>query len=308
MASQGALDLTATNAAAWVKYCNGSAATVWGAVRAARGRQQPYGVKTWLLGNELWSFGQGGMNNAHNCAAATAAFARAIQAVAPSVNLVGCLNGAGSWTATLLGQAGRFLSYGSYHRYGGNGALQTAAKAATLSVRPALQSVHAAYGRPVTFEEWNTYWGLTGSVSMEMYAAGVLNLLGREAPALGVAQAYFFQPITEGAITVRPSTAQLDTAGTVFDEQTNRLPVVANGVLLTLPRCSLAVVDTEVRSSDFSERGHSCPLKTGERSGGGQECPRSYCPSGEAMEKSGLRTAAGGRKATLDEPPQPRTQ
>jgi alpha-N-arabinofuranosidase len=227
---------TAASAAAWVEYCNGSAATTQGAIRAGRGHSQPYAVKTWFLGNELYGFGRGGMNNASTCAVATKAFAEAVKAVDPSVNLVGCLNGSGSWTNTLIAQAGNLMSHGSYHNYFGNTDLQTASKGATQTIRPALQSVHAAYGRPVTFDEWNTDWGQTGSMSMGFYAAGVINLLCRESASLGVEQAYFFQPVTEGAIKVTPLTAELDTAGKVFAA----MSVHSGNRLLPLPATAAA--------------------------------------------------------------------
>jgi len=38
-----------------VEYCNGSADTRWGKVRAENGRPEPYGVKYWQLGNEVGS-------------------------------------------------------------------------------------------------------------------------------------------------------------------------------------------------------------------------------------------------------------
>lgn len=43
-----------------VEYVNGSADTEWGAKRAANGRAEPYGVKYWAVGNEMyghWQFG-----------------------------------------------------------------------------------------------------------------------------------------------------------------------------------------------------------------------------------------------------------
>ena len=45
---------TAEEAAAWVEYCNGSATSRYGAMRAANGHPEPYGVKYWELGNEIW--------------------------------------------------------------------------------------------------------------------------------------------------------------------------------------------------------------------------------------------------------------
>ena len=235
---------TAADGAAWVEYCNGSALTTQGAIRAARGQPQPYGVKTWFLGNELWTFGRGGMNNANSCAAATKTLAEAVKAVDPSVHLVGCLNGSGTWTTALLQQAGNLLSHGSFHDYFGNANLQTAAKGATQTIRPKLQSALGAYGRPVIFDEWNTNWGQSGSMDMGFFAAGVLNLLCRESAGLGVEQAYFFQPVTEGAIKVTPLSAELDTAGKVFAA----LSVHQGNRLLPLP-ATLANADIDACAS-----------------------------------------------------------
>ena len=41
-------------AADWVEYCNGSARTRWGKIRAERGHPEPYRVKYWTIGNEVW--------------------------------------------------------------------------------------------------------------------------------------------------------------------------------------------------------------------------------------------------------------
>ncbi len=43
---------TPEDAAAQVEYCNGAVDTKWGALRAANGHPEPYGVKLWQVGNE----------------------------------------------------------------------------------------------------------------------------------------------------------------------------------------------------------------------------------------------------------------
>ena len=45
---------TAEEAAGWVEYVNGASTTKYGALRAAHGSPEPFGVKTWELGNEIW--------------------------------------------------------------------------------------------------------------------------------------------------------------------------------------------------------------------------------------------------------------
>ncbi len=47
-----------SEAAAWVEYCNGSVDTPMGALRAANGHPEPYGVRYWELGNEPWMTGR----------------------------------------------------------------------------------------------------------------------------------------------------------------------------------------------------------------------------------------------------------
>lgn len=51
---------TAQEAADWVEYCNGSAETPYGRLRALNGHEQPYNVKYWDIGNETfgdWEIG-----------------------------------------------------------------------------------------------------------------------------------------------------------------------------------------------------------------------------------------------------------
>lgn len=44
----------AYSAAALVEYCNGAPETYWGAQRARNGSRQPFGIRYWCVGNEMW--------------------------------------------------------------------------------------------------------------------------------------------------------------------------------------------------------------------------------------------------------------
>jgi len=219
-------ETTPEDAAGWVEYCNGNSRTKWGKIRAERGQKKPYGVKTWFLGNELYFFGRGGMNNAGNVASRSKLYAEAVKKVDPSIHLCGCtdlvygrLNKA--WNAPLMEQAGSMLSYVSCHDYIQDSFkpadLQAYAVAAAKHLRPGFERIREEMNKPVIYDEWNTMWGKPGTVGMGFCVAGVLNLLSREGESLGVKQAYFFQPVTEGAIKVTPLSAELDTAGYVFE-------------------------------------------------------------------------------------------
>ena len=52
---------TMDEALAWVEYCNGTGDTYWANRRRASGHAEPYGVRYWGLGNEMygdWQIGQ----------------------------------------------------------------------------------------------------------------------------------------------------------------------------------------------------------------------------------------------------------
>ena len=54
---------TPQEAADWVEYCNGGPDTRWGRIRAENGHAEPYNVKYWNVGNEVYlSAEMGGTN------------------------------------------------------------------------------------------------------------------------------------------------------------------------------------------------------------------------------------------------------
>ena len=246
-------DNTPEDAAAWVEYCNGAPDTKWGKIRAQHGQLLPYQVKCWFVGNELYSFGRGGLKDAEFCAVQTRLFAQAIKKSDPTIQLVGCTHfGKGNWNRTMIGEAGEMVETFSVHdylldRYKGD--ISGIAKSPTMSLRSLLENARASlqsdfpkdHKFTLAFDEWNTRWGLSGSVSMGLYTAGVLNLLCREANSMQIGRAYYFMPVNEGAIKVMPLGSKLDPSGEVFalfaPHQGNRLlniPLLAAGADLDL--------------------------------------------------------------------------
>ena len=221
-------DNTPEDATAWVEYCNGASGTRWGKVRSDRGQSEPYNVRCWFVGNELYSFGRGGLKDAEFCANQTKLFARAMKKADPALQLVGCTHfGKGNWNKAIIGKAGDLLSLFSVHdylldRYKGD--LPGIAKAPTEILRPLLNTARTTLRRDIpanqnfsiAFDEWNTRWGLSGSVTMGLYTAGVLNLLCREATNMQIDRAYYFMPVNEGPIKVTPLGSELDPSGEVF--------------------------------------------------------------------------------------------
>lgn len=80
----------ADSAAALVEYTNGSAHTRMGALRAANGHPEPYGVKFWDIGNEMYGFWQIGHTYLRYYALKHNAFAKAMRKADPSITLLAC--------------------------------------------------------------------------------------------------------------------------------------------------------------------------------------------------------------------------
>ncbi|MEJ2008838.1 MAG: alpha-N-arabinofuranosidase [Acidobacteriota bacterium] len=80
----------ADSAAALVEYTNGSVHTRLGARRAANGHPEPYHVKFWDIGNEMYGFWQIGHTYLRYYVLKHNAFAKAMRKVDPSITLVAC--------------------------------------------------------------------------------------------------------------------------------------------------------------------------------------------------------------------------
>jgi alpha-N-arabinofuranosidase len=79
----------ARSAAEYVEYANGAATTEWGARRAANGHPEPYHVKYWNIGNEMWGSYQYGYMPLAQYVVKHNLFARAMRRVDPTIVLIG---------------------------------------------------------------------------------------------------------------------------------------------------------------------------------------------------------------------------
>ena len=79
---------TPEEAAGWVEYCNGNTATPNGAQRAENGHPEPYDVRFWEIGNEIYGGWQIGHCTAEEYAERYTAFRRAMLAVEPDIQLI----------------------------------------------------------------------------------------------------------------------------------------------------------------------------------------------------------------------------
>jgi alpha-N-arabinofuranosidase len=71
-----------------VEYCNGSATTRMGAMRAANGHPEPYKVKYWNIGNEMYGYWQIGYMTPEHYMIKHNRFAKAMRKVDPSITII----------------------------------------------------------------------------------------------------------------------------------------------------------------------------------------------------------------------------
>jgi alpha-N-arabinofuranosidase len=78
----------AHSAAQWLEYVNGAAATPMGRLRAANGHPQPYNVKWWNIGNEMYGPWQMGNMQLRQYTIKHNMFAEAMREVDPTIKIV----------------------------------------------------------------------------------------------------------------------------------------------------------------------------------------------------------------------------
>jgi alpha-N-arabinofuranosidase len=108
---------TADEAAAWVEYCNGPATSKYGAMRARNGHPEPYGVKFWEVGNEIWGDWVRGHSDAASYARNLTRYVAAMRAVDPSIQVIAVGDNDMVWNRTVLGAGVERLDYLAIHHY-----------------------------------------------------------------------------------------------------------------------------------------------------------------------------------------------
>ena len=106
-----------------VEYCNAPVGTAIADRRAANGHAEPYGIRTWCLGNEMDGPWQIGHTSAAEYGRRAAEAALAMRLVDPSIELVACGSSGsamptfGAWETTVLELAGDSIDHISLHAY-----------------------------------------------------------------------------------------------------------------------------------------------------------------------------------------------
>ena len=157
-----------TSAAEEVQYANGAADTPMGKLRAANGRAEPYKVKWWSIGNEMyggWQLGHMPLDKyqqKHND------FAKAMRAADPSIKLI-AVGDAGPWSEGMMKNCADHMDLISEHFYSQErpGLLAHVAQITSAIRRKA--DLHRKYRREldslkgkdirIAMDEWNYWYG-----------------------------------------------------------------------------------------------------------------------------------------------------
>ena len=108
---------TIDEALEWVEYCNHRGNSRYAQLREKYGSQEPYRVKYWGLGNEVYGEWQMGHKSALDYAKAAKEFAKAMKWVDPNIKLIATGADNPDWDYNVIKQVGRYIDYISIHGY-----------------------------------------------------------------------------------------------------------------------------------------------------------------------------------------------
>lgn len=196
----------AEEAAAWVEYCNGPADSRYGSLRAANGHPEPYNVRVWGLGNEMYGRWQLGHLDPEKYALKAVEMAQAMRAASPvPLELVGVgveADGWDRWNHRVVPLLAHQMEYYSVHYYRGVD-VADAPETQYLVVLESLPQVERMLARtaeilaersptgrplPIAFDEWNIWMnisraetGLEADYTLRdgLWACGIFHLLHR---------------------------------------------------------------------------------------------------------------------------------
>jgi alpha-N-arabinofuranosidase len=172
---------TLDEALAWVEYCNGAGDTAWVQRRRDNGHAEPYGVRYWGLGNEMYGDWQVGAVSAEEYVRTATRWARAIRMLDPKAKLVSCgMNGWNDWDRVVIDGLAPLVDYHSLHIYTGSDDYWTnvlqphQAERAIRCARALIE--RAAYvkkiARPprIAYDEWNVWFRTDDGTLEERYS------------------------------------------------------------------------------------------------------------------------------------------
>jgi alpha-L-arabinofuranosidase len=160
---------TLDEALAWVEYCNGTGDTYWANKRRANGHPEPYRVRCWGLGNEMYGDWQLGQRTAQDYVTTARQWAKALRLLDADICLTSCgQTGIDDWDQIVIDGLAPVIDFHSIHLYTGSPdywsnvlaphyAERTLAVVRTLIDRARYrQRINHEIG--VAYDEWNVWY------------------------------------------------------------------------------------------------------------------------------------------------------
>jgi alpha-N-arabinofuranosidase len=247
-----------------VEYCNGSADTPMGRLRAANGHPEPWHVKWWSIGNEMYGDWQLGHMSTDDFVKKHNAFADAMRSVDPDIKLI-AVGELGEWDKMVLTNCSESMDLISEHFYRQDwhgGGLMTHVKQIPDAIREKADA-HRQYRKEIPqlqgkdiricMDEWNYWYGphIYGELGTRYFmrdamgiAAG-LNEYSRQSDMVFMAN--YAQTVNViGCIKTNTTSSVFDATGQVlklYRQYFGTIPVAISGE--TRPVDIAATLDSE---------------------------------------------------------------
>ncbi len=231
-----------------LEYANAGPDTPMGKLRASNGHAEPYGVRWWSVGNEMYGNWQLGHMPLEEYVKKHNEFADAMRAVDPSIKLV-AVGATGNWSKTMLAQCADHMDLLSEHFYcqsipgvlshsrqmPDNVKAKADAQRQYYKEIPALANKHI----PIALDEWNYWYGpdLYGEIGTRYFQRDALGIAAglheyaRQSDLFEMAN--YAQTVNViGAIKTSKTAAAFDTTGLVlmlYRRHFGTIPVAVSG-------------------------------------------------------------------------------
>ena len=230
---------TINEAMNWVEYCNGVGDTYYANLRRSHGYEEPFNVKYWGLGNEMYGPWQMNYSTAEEYARKAFEFAKAMKWVDHSIKLVACgYEQVSDWNHSVVKQLWELIDYVSAHHYSvGWGPFDDKNYLQTMGISEYMEKLNTlSYSAVLTgmnnnvkdikiaWDEWNMFGWLVDGVNNDanytlqnaVVTASVLNMFICNSNTIGMANYSTFVNIN-GAISVNGNDVVKRSQYHVFD-------------------------------------------------------------------------------------------
>jgi alpha-N-arabinofuranosidase len=231
-----------------LQYVNGAPDSKMGKLRAANGHPEPWGVKFWAIGNEMYGDWQLGYMPLSDYVKKHIQYAVAMKAMDPTVQVV-AVGAVGRWSETMLAEASNHMDLISEHFY----VQHKPGLLGHVNQMPAeirrIAEAHRKYRAtiptlkmkevPVALDEWNYWYGphVYGELGTQYFLEDALGVAAGLNEYARQSDVYFMANYAQtvnviGAIKTSKTAAVLDTTGVIlalYRKQFGTIPVAVTG-------------------------------------------------------------------------------